>query len=85
MPVEDKAIPFKFFLSFRTLFASFRLENLTTTFFGPLLGNQWQSSILEESTSTSSFLKSWRAVSSSSDFSIDSGRTLSSKHSRLEY
>ena len=85
MPVEDKAIPFKFFLSIRILFASFRLENLTTTFFGPSLDNQWQSSILEGSTSTSSFLKSWRAASSSSEFSIDSGRTLSSKHSRLEY
>ena len=85
MPVEDKAIPFKFFLSIRTLFASFRLENLATTFFGPLLDNQWQSSILERSTSTSSFLKSWRAASSSSESSIDSGRTISSKHSRLEY
>ena len=85
MPIEDKFIPFKLFLTFRILFASFRLENLTMTFFEPLLGNQWQSSILEESTSTSSFLNNRRAVSSSSEFSIHSGRPLSSKHSPLEY
>ena len=85
MPIEDKSIPFRFFLTFRTLFPSFRLENLTMTLLGPLLGNQWQSSMLEESTPTSSFLNNWRAVSSSCKFSIDSGRPLSSKHSRLEY
>ena len=87
MPIEDKSIPFKFFLTFRILFESFRLENLTISLFGPLplLGNQSQSSMSEESTSTYSFLKNWRAVSSSSEFSIDSGRPLSSKHSRLEY
>ena len=84
MPVEDKSIPFKFFLTFQTLFAPFRLENSTMTLFGPLLGNQWQSSILE-SISTASFLNNWRTVSFSSEFSIDSGRPLSSKHSRVEY
>ena len=41
--------------------------------------------MLEESTSTSSFLNIWRAVSSSSEFLIESGRPLCSKHSRLEY
>ena len=56
MPVEAKSVLFTFFLTFRALFASFRLENLTMTLFGPLLGNQWQSSMLEDSTSTSSFL-----------------------------
>ena len=85
MPIEDKSIPVRFFLTFRTLFASFRLENLTVTLSGPLLGNQWQPSMLEGSTSTSSFLNNWRVMSSSSQFSIDSGRPLSSKHSRLEY
>ena len=40
MPIEDTSIPFKFFLTFRILFASFRLENSTITHFGPLLGNQ---------------------------------------------
>ena len=85
MLIEDKSIPFKFFLTFRTLFASFHLDNLTMTLFDLLLGNQWQSSMLEESTSTSSFLINWRAVSYSSEFSIDPGRPLSSKHSRLEY
>ena len=84
MPVEDKSIPFKFFLTFQTLFAPFRLENSTMTLFGPLLGNQWQSSILE-SISTASFLNNWRTVSFSSEFSIDSGRPLSFKHSRVEY
>ena len=57
MPNEDKSIPFKFFLIFRIRFASFRLGNLTMTLFDPLLGNQWQSSILKKPTSTSSFLK----------------------------
>ena len=87
MPIKDKSIFFKFFVTFQALFESFRLENLTISLFGPLplLGNQSQSSMSEESTSTYSFLKNWRAVSSSSEFSIDSGRPLSSKHSRLEY
>ena len=84
-PIEDKSISFKFFLIVRTLFASFRLENLTMTPFGLLLGNQWQPSMLEEPTSKSSFLNNRRALPSSSEFSIDSGRPLSSKHSRLEY
>ena len=85
MPIKDESIPFKFFLTLRTLFVSFRLKNLTMTLFGSLLGNQCQSSILEESSSTSSFLNKWRAMSSSSEFSIDSGSPLSSEHSRLEY
>ena len=80
MPIEDKSIPFKFFLTFRTLFACFYLENLTMTLFGPSPCNQRQFSILEESTSTSSFLSNWRAVSSSSEFSNDSGTPLSSQH-----
>ena len=45
IPIEGKSIPFKFFLTFRILFASFHLENLTITLFGPLPGNQWQSSM----------------------------------------
>ena len=85
MPVGDKSIPIKFFLILPILFASFCLENLTVALFGPLLGNQWQSSMLEESISTSSFLNNWRAVSSSFEFSIDSRKTLSSKHFCLEY
>ena len=85
MPVGDKSIPIKFFLILPILFASFCLENLTVALFGPLLGNQWQSSMLEESISTFSFLNNWRAVSSSSEFSIDSRKTLSSKHFCLEY
>ena len=59
MQTEGKSIPFTFFLTFRILFAFFRLENLTSTLFGPLPGNQWQSSMLEESTLTSSFLNNW--------------------------
>ena len=85
IPIEDKSIPFKFFLTLWILFASFRLENLIMTLFGSLLGNHWQSSLLKESFSTSSFLINLRAVSSSSEFSIDSRRTLSSKHPSLEY
>ena len=40
IPVEDKSIPLTFFLTFRMLHTSFRLENLTTTLFGPLLGKR---------------------------------------------
>ena len=48
MPIEDKSIPLKVFLNL-PMFASFRLGNLTMTLSGPSLGNQWQSSMLEES------------------------------------
>ena len=58
------------------LFASFHLENLTMTLFGLLLGNQWQSSMLEEFISTSNFLHNLGTVSSISEFSIDSGSYL---------
>ena len=85
MTIDSKSILFKFFLIFQILFASFRLKNLTMVFFGLILGNHWQSSMLEESISTSTFLNKWRAVSSSSEFSIDLGRPLSSKLSSLEY
>ena len=85
IPFEDKLISFKFFLIFRILFVSFRSENLTMTLFGPLLGNQCQSSVLEESISTYRFLNNLRAVSSTSEFFIDSGRPLISKHAHLEY
>ena len=85
MPIEDKSIPFRFFLIFGILFASFCLKNLTMTLFGPLVGNQCQSSLLKESISTSNLSNNWRAVSSSFEFLSDSGRPLSSKHSRLEY
>ena len=40
VPIEDKSIPFKFFLTIRMLFASSRVENLIATLFGPLPGNQ---------------------------------------------
>ena len=63
-----------FFLTFQMLFVSFQLENLTMTLFGVLLGNQWQSSMLEESISTSCFLNNLRALSSSSKLSINLGR-----------
>ena len=85
MSIENKSIPFKFFLTFWTLFAFSRLENLKVTLFGPLPGDQCQSSMLEESISTSSFLNIRRAVCSSSEFSIDSSRPLISKYTRLEY
>ena len=67
----------------RILFAFFRLGNLTITLFGPLLGNQWQSSMLEEYISISNFLNNLRAVSSCSEFSINSARLFSSKYFRL--
>ena len=85
IPIEYKSIPFKFFLTLRILFASFRLENLIMTLFGPILGNRRKSSMLKDSISTFSFLNNLRAVSSSSESFIDSGRSLSSKHSHLEY
>ena len=56
-----KSIPIKFFLQWRILFASFHFENLITTRLGPLPGNQWQSSIFEESILTS-FLKRFNAI-----------------------
>ena len=80
IPIEDKSIPFRFFLTFRILLTSFCLKNVTMTHFG-----HWQSSVLEESLSISSFLSNWIAVSSSSEFLIDSERPLSSKNCRLEY
>ena len=76
---------FKFSLTFRALLTSFRLENIKMTLLGQLLGDQCQSSMLEELISTFILLNNWRAVSSSSEFSIDLGRPLSSKHTRLEY
>ena len=57
MPSEGKLILFKFLLQWRILFANFRFENLMITRMGPLLSNQWQSVIFEESISTSKFLK----------------------------
>ena len=59
---EVKSIPIKFFLQCRILFVSFRFENLIITRLGPLLGNQRQSSIFEESVLTSSFLKIFNAI-----------------------
>ena len=80
-PVEDKLMPITFFLTFRMVFVSFRLENLTTNLFGSLLGNHWQPSMLEEAISTSHF----RVMSSISECSNYSRRPLNSRHSRLEY
>ena len=85
MAIGNKSIPFKFFLTFRIVFASFRLENLTVNLFGPLLANQWQSSMLDNSISIFSFSNNWRGVSSSYEFLIYWGKPLSSKHSRLYY
>ena len=55
------------------------------TFLGPLLFNQWQSSMFEESIATSNLLKILMAVSSRSSLLTLSGTTVISKHSRLEY
>ena len=85
MSSEVKSIPFKFSLQWRILFASFRFENLIVARLDPLLDNQWQSSIFEESISTSSFLKIFNAVSSKSFWSVLSGIALICRHSRLEY
>ena len=85
MPSEVKSIPFKFFFQWQILFASFRSENLVISRLGPLLGNQWQSSIFEESTSTSSFLKIFHAVFSKTFWSVLSGLPLISRHSHLKY
>ena len=76
-----------------TLQVFLRLSNSVCLFsFGELnndcfwpFGSHWQSSMLEESILTSSFFNNWRAVSSNSEFSIYSGRPLSSKLSHLEY
>ena len=80
IPIEDKSIPFTLFLTFRMLFANFGLENLIMTLFGTLRSNQWQSSILEESILTSSFLNNLRAVSSSSEFSTNLGMSDSDRN-----
>ena len=58
---------------------------LIITRLGSLFGNQWQSSILEETISISSFLKIFNAVSSKSFRSVLSGIPLISRHSCLEY
>ena len=82
---EVKSISFKFFLQRRILFASLSFENLTITYLGSSLSNKWQFSIIEESISTSSFLKIFKAVSSKSFRSVLSGTQLISRHSCLEY
>ena len=45
MPIEDKSLPFTFFLTFRILFASFLLENSTMTYYLVNSGNPlcWKS------------------------------------------
>lgn len=72
-------------LQWQNLFASFRFENLRITGLGPLLGNQWQSSIFEESTSLSSILEIFKAVSFKSFWLFLSGIPLIYRHSHLEY
>ena len=62
VPSEVKSIHFKFFLQGRILLATFRFEKLIIIRIGPLLSNQWQSSIFEESVSTSSFLKIFKVA-----------------------
>ena len=85
MPSEVKSIPIKFFLQWRILFASFHFENLIIARLGSLLGNQWHSSIFNESVSTFSFLKMFNAVFSKSFWSVLSGIPVISRHSPLEY
>ena len=84
-PIVDKLMPLTFFLTFRMVFVSFRLETLTLSLFGSVLGNQWQPSMLEEPISIFSFLNNLRAMSSSSECSNYSQRPLDSRYSRLEY
>lgn len=78
-------MPLTFFLTFRMVFVSCRLETLTLSLFGSVLGNQWQPLMLEEPISTFSFLNNLRAMSSSSECSNYSQRPLDSRYSRLEY
>ena len=85
MPVEQRFIPFNFFLFFRMWLASLRLVNLIMTFLDLLLFNQWQSSIYERLIVKSNLSKSLRVVSSRSSLLILSRTPVFSKHSRLEY
>ena len=39
-PIVDKLMPLTFFLTFRMVFVSCRLETLTLSLFGSVLGNQ---------------------------------------------
>ena len=84
-PILDKLMPLTFFLTFRMVFVSCRLETLTLSLFGSVLGNQWQPLMLEEPISIFSFLNNLRAMSSSSERSNYSQRPLHSRYSRLEY
>ena len=84
-PIVDKLMPLTFFLTFRMVFVSCRLETLTLSLFGSVLGNQWQPLMLEEPISIFSFLNNLRAMSSSSERSNYSQRPLHSRYSRLEY
>ena len=55
------------------------------TFLGPLLFNQWQSSLFEELIVTSKLSKILRVVSSRSSLLILCGALVIFKHSRLDY
>ena len=75
MPIEQRFIPFDFFLFFRMALAHL----------GPLIFNQWQSSIFERWIATSSLSKILMVGSSRSSLLMLSGTPVVSKHSRLEY
>ena len=85
IPTEQRFIPFKFFLFFRIRLASLRLPNLMITFLGPLIFNQWQSSMFEGSIATSNLSKILMVGFSRSSLLTLSGTPAISKHSRLEY
>ena len=84
-PIEQRFLPFNLFLFFWMRLASLRLANLIITFLGPLLFNQWQSSMFEGLIATSNLSKILMIVSSRSSLLILSEMPVISKHSRLEY
>ena len=85
IPIEQRFIPFNLFLFFQIRLASLRLPNLMITFLGPLLFNQWQSSMFEGSIATSNLSKILTVVSSRSSLLKLPGTPVISKHSGLEY
>ena len=85
IPTEQRFIPFNLFLFFRIRLASLRLANLMITFLGPLLFNQWQSSMFEGSIATSNLSKILMVVSSRSSLLKVFGTPVISEHSLQEY
>ena len=85
IPTEQRYILFNLVLFVQIRLVFLRLANLMITFLGPLLFNQWQSSMFKGSSATSNLSKILIVVFSRSSLLILSGTPVIFKHSRLEY